>query len=90
MKTSEFAPVMITPKQLTEVFVVQGIENLYDEELAGQLGTSAAALNMMREAMFKGILLPPWLASNISRLLMEKAPLLETVKRVLEDTHNGF
>ena len=58
----EFTPVMISPKQLFSLFIVQGVENLYDEELAEQLGTSIVSLNMMREAKFTGISMPPWLA----------------------------
>ena len=86
----EFTPVMISPKQLVSIFIVQGVENLYDEELADQLGTSVASLNMMREAKFAGILMPPWLAWNVHRILSEKHSLLEVTKQVLEDDHGGF
>ena len=86
----EFTPVMISPKQLVSIFIVQGVENLYDEELADQLGTSVASLNMMREAKFAGVLMPPWLALNVHRLLSEKHSLIEVTKQVLEDDHGGF
>lgn len=86
----EFTPVMISPKQLFSIFIVQGVENLYDEELADQLGTSVASLNMMREAKFAGILMPPWLALNVHRILLEKHSLIEVIKQVLEDDHGGL
>lgn len=87
---NEFGPEIISPKQLFSIFVVQGVENLYDEELAEQLGTSVAALNMMREAKFVGISVPPWLALNVHRLLSEKHHLIEFTKQVLEDDHGGL
>ncbi|WP_373382784.1 hypothetical protein ABZM74_001815 [Weissella confusa] len=87
---NEFGPEMISPKQLFSIFVVQGVENLYDEELAEQLGTSVAALNMMREAKFVGISVPPWLALNVHRLLSEKHHLIDFAKQVLEDDHGGL
>ena len=87
---NEFGPEMISPKQLFSIFVVQGVENLYDEELAEQLGTSVAALNMMREAKFVGISVPPWLALNVHRILSEKHYLIEFTKQVLEDDHGGL
>ena len=87
---NEFTQEMISPKQLFSIFVVQGVENLYDEELAEQLGTSVAALNMMREAKFVGISVPPWLALNVHRLLSEKHHLIEFIKQVLEDDHGGL
>ena len=59
MEMDEFTPVMISPKQLFSIFIVQGVENLFDEELAEQLGTSVASLHMMREAKFTGISMPP-------------------------------
>ncbi|WP_135392364.1 hypothetical protein [Weissella confusa] len=86
----EFIPVMISPKQLVSIFIVQGVENLYDEELADQLGISETSLSMMREAKFDGILMPPWLALNVHRLLSEKHHLIEFTKYVLEDDHGGF
>ena len=86
----EFTPVMISPKQLFSIFIVQGVENLYDEELAEQLGISMLSLNMMREAKFDGILMPPWLALNVHRLLSEKHHLIEFTKYVLEDDHGGL
>ena len=86
----EFIPVMISPKQLFSIFVVQGVENLYDEELADQLGISETSLSMMREAKFDGILMPPWLALNVHRLLSEKHHLIEFTKYVLEDDHGGL
>ncbi|MBD1491826.1 hypothetical protein E0F22_07700 [Weissella confusa] len=86
----EFTPVMISPKQLVSIFIVQGVENLYDEELADQLGTSLTSLNMMREAKFDGILMPPWLALNVNRVLSEKHSLIEVTKQVLEDDHGGL
>lgn len=86
----EFTPVMISPKQLFSLFIVQGVENLYDEELAEQLGTSVTSLNMMREAKFTGISMPPWLALNVHRVLADKHSLLEVTKKVLEDDHGGF
>ena len=87
---NEFNPVMISPKQLVSIFIVQGLENLYDEELADQLGTSVAALNMMREAKHTGISTPPWLALNVYRILSEKHSLIESTKQVLEDDHGGL
>ena len=87
---NEFTPVMVSPKQLFSLFIVQGVENLYDEELADQLGTSVASLNMMREAKFTGILMPPWLESNVNRVLSEKHSLIEVTKQVLEDDHGGL
>ncbi|QYU58179.1 hypothetical protein K1728_01840 [Weissella confusa] len=86
----DFIPVMISPKQLVSIFIVQGIENLYDEELADQLGTSVEGVAMLRASLNIGIRTPPWLASNIRRFLMEKAPLLETTKRVMEGEHGGI
>lgn len=86
----EFTPEMISPKQLFSIFIVQGVENLFDEELAEQLGTSVASLNMMREAKFVGISVPPWLALNVHRLLSEKHHLIEATKQILEDDHGGF
>ncbi|QBZ02827.1 hypothetical protein [Weissella confusa] len=86
----EFTPVMISPKQLVSIFIVQGVENLYDEELADQLGISMVSLNMMREARFAGILMPPWLALNVHRLLSEKHHLIEATKQILEDDHGGL
>lgn len=86
----EFTPVMISPKQLFSIFIVQGVENLFDEELAEQLGTSENSLNMMREAKFYGILMPPWLALNVHRLLSEKHHLIEATKQILEDDHGGL
>ena len=86
----EFTPVMISPKQLVSIFIVQGVENLYDEELADQLGTSMTSLNMMREAKFDGILMPPWLALNVHHVLSEKHSLIEVTKQVLEDDHGGL
>ena len=87
---NEFTPEMISPKQLFSIFIVQGVENLYDEELAEQLGTSVAALNMMHEAKFVGISVPPWLALNVHRLLSEKHHLIEATKQILEDDHGGL
>ncbi|WP_135391119.1 hypothetical protein [Weissella confusa] len=87
---NEFTPVMISPKQLFSIFIVQGVENLFDEELAEQLGTSENSLNMMREAKFSGILMPPWLALNVHRLLSEKHHLIEATKQILEDDHGGL
>ncbi|MEQ4550468.1 hypothetical protein ABNZ43_04360 [Weissella sp. GP1] len=87
---NEFNPVMISPKQLVSIFIVQGLENLYDEELADQLGTSVAALNMMREAKHTGISTPPWLALNVHRILSEKHSLIEFTKQVLEDDYGGL
>ena len=87
---NEFNPVMISPKQLVSIFIVQGLENLYDEELADQLGTSVAALNMMREAKHTGISTPPWLALNVHRILSEKHSLIESTKQVLEDDYGGL
>ncbi|WP_270309657.1 hypothetical protein [Weissella confusa] len=87
---NEFAPEMISPKQLFSIFVVQGVENLFNEDLAEQLGTSVAALNMMREAKFVGISVPPWLALNVHRLLSEKHHLIEATKQILEDDHGGL
>ena len=86
----EFTPVMISPKQLFSIFIVQGVENLFDEELAEQLGTSVASLSMMREAKFVGISVPPWLALNVHRLLSEKHHLIEATKQILEDDHGGL
>ena len=86
----EFTPVMISPKQLVSIFIVQGVENLYDEELAEQLGTSVTAVHMMREAKFTGISMPPWLALNVHRILSEKHYLIEFTKQVLEDDHGGL
>ena len=86
----EFTPVMISPKQLFSLFIVQGVENLYDEELAEQLGTSIVSLNMMREAKFTGISMPPWLALNVHRVLSEKHSLIGFTKQVLEDDHGGL
>ena len=86
----EFTPEMISPKQLFSIFIVQGVENLFDEELAEQLGTSVASLNMMREAKFVGISVPPWLALNVHRLLSEKHHLIEATKQILEDDHGGL
>ncbi|MED4273618.1 hypothetical protein [Weissella confusa] len=83
----EYTPVMISPKQLFSIFIVQGVENLFDKELAEQLGTSENSLNMMREAKFSGILMPPWLAMNVHRLLSEKHHLIEATKQILEDDH---
>ncbi|MCT0007128.1 hypothetical protein EFL93_01615 [Weissella confusa] len=90
MEMNEFTPEMISPKQLFSIFIVQGVENLFDEELAEQLGTSVASLNMMREAKFVGISVPPWLALNVHRLLSEKHHLIEVTKQVLEDDHGGL
>ncbi|TGE64080.1 hypothetical protein C6P12_08410 [Weissella confusa] len=90
MEMNEFTPVMISPKQLFSIFIVQGVENLFDEELAEQLGTSENSLNMMREAKFSGILMPPWLALNVHRLLSEKHHLIEATKQILEDDHGGL
>ncbi len=90
MEMNEFTPEMISPKQLFSIFIVQGIENLFDEELAEQLGTSVASLNMMREAKFVGISVPPWLALNVHRLLSEKHHLIEATKQILEDDHGGL
>lgn len=87
---NEFTPEMISPKQLFSIFVVQVFDTLNDEELAEQLGTSVAALNMMREAKFVGISVPPWLALNVHRLLSEKHHLIEFTKYVLEDDHGGL
>ena len=87
---NEFTPEMISPKQLFSIFIVQGVENLYDEELADQLGTSVTAVHMMREAKFAGILMPPWLALNVHRLLSEKHHLIEATKQILEDDHGGL
>ena len=87
---NEFTPVMVSPKQLFSLFIVQGVENLYDEELAEQLGTSVNSLNMMREARFTGISMPPWLALNVNRVLSEKHSLIEITKQVLEDDHGGL
>lgn len=87
---NEFTPEMISPKQLVSIFIVQGVENLYDEELAEQLGTSETSLNMMREAKFVGISVPPWLAFNVHRLLSDKHNLIEVTKQILEDNHGGF
>ncbi|WP_259704777.1 hypothetical protein [Weissella confusa] len=87
---NEFTPEMISPKQLFSIFIVQGVENLFDEELAEQLGTSVASLNMMREAKFVGISVPPWLALNVHRLLSEKHHLIEATKQILEDDHDGL
>lgn len=87
---NEFTPEMISPKQLFSIFVVQGVENLFNEDLAEQLGTSVAALNMMREAKFVGISVPPWLALNVHRLLSEKHHLIEATKQILEDDHGGL
>ena len=87
---NEFGPEMISPKQLFSIFIVQGVENLFDEELAEQLGTSVASLNMMREAKFVGISVPPWLALNVHRLLSEKHHLIEATKQILEDDHGGL
>lgn len=87
---NEFTPEMISPKQLFSIFIVQGVENLFDEELAEQLGTSVASLNMMREAKFVGISVPPWLALNVHRLLSEKYHLIEATKQILEDDHGGL
>ena len=86
----EFTPEMISPKQLFSIFIVQGVENLFDEELAEQLGTSVASLSMMREAKFVGISVPPWLALNVHRLLSEKHHLIEATKQILEDDHGGL
>ncbi|MBU5285300.1 hypothetical protein KQH86_04230 [Weissella confusa] len=86
----EFTPVMISPKQLVSIFIVQGVENLYDEDLADQLGTSVTAVHMMREAKFTGISMPPWLALNVHRILSEKHSLIEFTKQVLEDDHGGL
>ena len=86
----EFTPVMISPKQLFSIFIVQGVENLHDEDLADQLGTSVASLNMMREAKFAGILMPPWLALNVHRILSKKHHLIEATKQILEDDHGGL
>ncbi|MFP8048216.1 MAG: hypothetical protein ACLT1C_05915 [Weissella confusa] len=87
---NEFTPEMISPKQLFSIFIVQGVENLFDEELAEQLGTSVASLNMMREAKFVGISVPPWLALNVHSLLSEKHHLIEATKQILEDDHGGL
>ena len=87
---NEFSPEMISPKQLFSIFIVQGVENLFDEELAEQLGTSVASLSMMREAKFVGISVPPWLALNVHRLLSEKHHLIEATKQILEDDHGGL
>lgn len=87
---NEFTPEMISPKQLFSIFIVQCVENLFDEELAEQLGTSVASLNMMREAKFVGISVPPWLALNVHRLLSEKHHLIEATKQILEDDHGGL
>lgn len=87
---NEFTPEMISPKQLVSIFIVQGVENLYDEELAEQLGTSETSLHMMREAKFVGISVPPWLAFNVHRLLSDKHNLIEVTKQILEDNHGGF
>ena len=87
---NEFTPEMISPKQLFSIFIVQGVENLFDEELAEQLGTSVASLKMMREAKFVGISVPPWLALNVHRLLSEKHHLIEATKQILEDDHGGL
>ena len=87
---NEFAPEMISPKQLFSIFIVQGVENLYDEDLADQLGTSLTAVHMMREAKFTGISMPPWLALNVHRILSEKHSLIEFTKQVLEDDHGGL
>ena len=87
---NEFTPEMISPKQLFSIFIVKGVENLFDEELAEQLGTSVASLNMMREAKFVGISVPPWLALNVHRLLSEKHHLIEATKQILEDDHGGL
>lgn len=87
---NEFTPEMISPKQLFSIFIVQGVENLFDQELAEQLGTSVASLSMMREAKFVGISVPPWLALNVHRLLSEKHHLIEATKQILEDDHGGL
>ena len=87
---NEFTPEMISPKQLFSIFIVQGVENLYDEELADQLGTSVNSLNMRREEKFTGISMPPWLALNVHRILSEKHSLIEFTKQVLEDDHGGL
>lgn len=87
---NEFTPEMISPKQLFSIFIVQGVENLYDEDLADQLGTSVTTVHMMREAKFTGISMPPWLALNVHRLLSEKHHLIEFTKYVLEDDHGGL
>ena len=87
---NEFTPEMISPKQLFSIFVVQVFDTLNDEELAEQLGTSVAALNMMREAKHTGISTPPWLALNVHRILSEKHSLIEFTKQVLEDDHGGL
>ena len=87
---NEFTPEMISPKQLFSIFIVQGVENLYDEDLADQLGTSVTAVHMMREAKFTGISMPPWLALNVHHILSEKHSLIEYTKQVLEDDHGGF
>ncbi|MBJ7635350.1 hypothetical protein [Weissella confusa] len=87
---NEFTPVMISPKQLVSIFIVQVFDTLNDEELADQLGTSVASLNMMREAKFTGISMPPWLALNVHRILSEKHYLIEATKQVLEDDHGGL
>ena len=87
---NDFTPEMISPKQLFSIFIVQGVENLFDEDLAEQLGTSVASLHMMREAKFVGISVPPWLALNVHRLLSEKHHLIEATKQILEDDHGGL
>ena len=87
---NEFTTVMVSPKQLFSLFIVQGVENLYDEELADQLGTSLSSLNMMREAKFTGISIPPWLEVNVNRVLSEKHHLIEAIKQILEDDHGGL
>lgn len=87
---NEFTPEMISPKQLFSIFIVQGVENLHDEDLADQLGTSVTAVHMMREAKFTGISMPPWLALNVHRLLSEKHHLIEATKQILEDDHGGL
>ncbi|MDU2155141.1 hypothetical protein [Veillonella sp.] len=87
---NEFIPVMVSPKQLMSLFVTQGVESLYDEDLAEQLGTNVTTIAMLREAQYTGLQLPPWLSINIQRFLIAKEPLLCTVITILGGEKDGL
>jgi hypothetical protein len=65
------------------MFIIQGVEGLYDEELADQLGIHVEAIAMMRVAMWTGLLVAPWLFVNVTNWLHEKRALLSEVSNAL-------
>ncbi|MCT0013878.1 hypothetical protein [Weissella confusa] len=87
---NEVTPVIVSPQQLMALFVTQGVESLYDEDLAEQLGTNVTTIGMLREALYTGVMIPPWLSVNIQRLLREKEPLIYTVITILGGEKDGL